>query len=86
MKKQKTTTGFMRIVEQTPEEEMAMYMKCKKRELCQMLIQCNKILNSQQVGTAIPFETTVAGIARSVNPYDTRSVRHGHDKFKRLRK
>ena len=35
---------YMRIVKQTDEEKLAMYMKCKKKELAKMLIECNKLL------------------------------------------
>ena len=36
--------GYMQIVEQTDKEKLAMYMKCKKKELAEMLINCNKYL------------------------------------------
>ena len=39
--------GFMQIAEQTDEEKLAMYMKCTKRKLAEMLIQCNKLLDVQ---------------------------------------
>lgn len=39
----------MQIIEQTHDEKVAMYMKLKKVKLIEMLIQCNEILDSQQV-------------------------------------
>ena len=36
---------MIRIEEQTDEEKLAMYMKCKKKELALMLIECNRILD-----------------------------------------
>ncbi len=38
---------MIQIVEQTDKEKMAMYMKCSKKELAEMLIQCNKHLDTQ---------------------------------------
>lgn len=38
---------MMQVVKQTDEEKMVMYMKCPKKQLAQMLIQCNKILDSR---------------------------------------
>lgn len=32
----------MKIIEQTYDEKVKMYMKCKKIELIDMLIECNK--------------------------------------------
>ena len=37
---------MIQIIEQTDEEKMAMYMKCTKKELIEMLIQANKHLDS----------------------------------------
>jgi hypothetical protein len=36
----------MQIIEQTDEEKVAMYMKCKKKQLVEMLLQCNKLIDS----------------------------------------
>ena len=36
----------MQIAEQTDEEKLVMYMKCTKKQLAEMLIQCNKILDT----------------------------------------
>lgn len=35
---------MIRIVEQTREEKIEMYMKCTKKELAEMLLECNKYL------------------------------------------
>jgi len=48
----------MQIIEQTPEEKMAMYMKCTKKELCSMLIECNRILDLH-IKAANPFSWTI---------------------------
>jgi hypothetical protein len=37
---------MMQIVEQTKEEKIAMYMKCNKRALAEMLYQCNLIIEA----------------------------------------
>jgi hypothetical protein len=37
---------MMQIAEQNYEEKVEMYMKLKKKELVQMLIECNKQLNT----------------------------------------
>ena len=36
---------MIQIVEQTDEEKLAMYMKCTKKQLSEMLIQANKHLD-----------------------------------------
>lgn len=41
-------TNFMQVVEQTYEEKVAMYMKCTKKELIAMLIQCNLLLRPEK--------------------------------------
>jgi len=38
---------MIQIQEQTPEEKIAMYMKLTKKELVGMLIECNRLLDSQ---------------------------------------
>lgn len=38
---------MMQIVEQTHEEKVKMYMKCSKKELIAMLIECNRIISSR---------------------------------------
>lgn len=35
---------MLQIIEKTDEEKMTMYMKCTKKKLAKMLIQCNKLL------------------------------------------
>ena len=35
----------MQVIEQTDEEKLTMYMKCTKKKLAEMLIQCNKIID-----------------------------------------
>ena len=44
----------MQIVKQTHDEEVAMYMKCKKKQLCEMLIECNRLL-----GDVMSYENTI---------------------------
>lgn len=50
----------MQIVEQTYEEKLAMYMKCTKKELAQMLIQCNEIIHKNLPQTVVQPTTTVS--------------------------
>ena len=39
----------MQIIEQTHEETVAMYMKCTKAQLAEMLTNCNEILAEMPV-------------------------------------
>jgi hypothetical protein len=48
---------MMQIIEQTYEEKMAMYMKCTKKELAEMLINCNDILSMQMKLQSTPTAT-----------------------------
>lgn len=41
------------VIKQTDEEKLAMYMKTPKKELAKMLLQCNKILDSEYYGKGI---------------------------------
>jgi urease beta subunit len=40
---------MMQIVEQTHEEKLAMYMKLPKKQLAEMLIECNTLLDKHGV-------------------------------------
>ena len=42
-------TNYMQIVEQSHEEKMAMYMKCTKKKLAEMLIACNDYLSNKSL-------------------------------------
>jgi len=53
--------AYMQIVEQTDEEKLTMYMKCTKKQLAEMLIQCNKLLDMQSPGYGVPKETFPQG-------------------------
>ncbi len=33
------------VVQQTREEKIKMYMKCSKKELAEMLVECNRLLD-----------------------------------------
>ena len=35
---------MMQVVEQTHEERVKMYMRCKKKELAEMLANCNEVM------------------------------------------
>ena len=39
--------NYMQIVEQSHEEKMVMYMKCTKKKLAEMLINCNDLLDNK---------------------------------------
>lgn len=50
---------MLQIIEQSHEEKVAMYMKCSKIKLVEMLIECNKhldALSSTQGTTAYVFK------------------------------
>lgn len=51
-------TNYMRVVEQTHDEKVKMYMKCTKIKLTKMLIQCNIHLD-QALGKPDPNETEI---------------------------
>ena len=38
--------NYMQVIEQTDEEKLKMYMKCKKKDLAKMLIESNKHLDT----------------------------------------
>ena len=38
---------MLQEVKMTDKEKTAMYMKCSKKELIEMLVQCNKVLSSR---------------------------------------
>jgi len=40
-------------IEMTKEEQMIMYMKCSKRELCEMLIEANKHLKNLPIHVVV---------------------------------
>ena len=41
-------------IEMTKEEQMTMYMKCSKKELCKMLIEANKHLKNLPIHVVMP--------------------------------
>ena len=41
-------------IEMTKEEQMTMYMKCSKKELCKMLIETNKHLKKLTIPVVMP--------------------------------
>lgn len=43
-----TQTRIVQVVQMTHEEQVEMYMKCSKKELCVMLIECNKFLQQMK--------------------------------------
>jgi len=49
---------MLQIVEQTKEEKMAMYMKLPKKQIVEMLINCNDIITAltQAKNCVIPVE------------------------------
>ncbi len=47
------TANYHQIVEQTDKQKLKMYMKCKKKELAEMLIQANKVLDMAGVPSFI---------------------------------
>ena len=56
---------MIRVIEQTDEEKMAMYMKFPKKELAQMLINCNRILDARPITvTHMEITTNCSGCGR----------------------
>lgn len=51
-------TNYMHVVQQTDKEKLAMYMRLKKLELANMLVQCNKLLEAKVI---LPSSTTATG-------------------------
>jgi len=42
-----TQANYMQILKQSHEEKMAMFMKCTKKKLAEMLITCNDLLDKK---------------------------------------
>ena len=63
-------------IEMTKEEQMTMYMKCSKKELCEMLVEANRHLKnlpihvvtqrSELVCDCLPMSTQVSSITANV--------------------
>lgn len=58
---------MMQVIEQTHDEKMAMYMKCTKKELASMLIECNRILEAQLQAKNIVVQADVSGRSEQLN-------------------
>ena len=56
---------MMQVIEQTHEEKMKMYMKCTKKKLSEMLIECNRILDGQMQVKNISSNSLVSGSVSS---------------------
>jgi hypothetical protein len=52
------TINYCQVIEMTDEEKLVMYMKCTKKQLAEMLIQCNKHLEMllHETSTAYNFK------------------------------
>lgn len=48
---QEANANYVHIVEMTHEEKVKMYMKCTKKNLVEMLIECNRLLPKPSVVT-----------------------------------
>jgi len=63
-------------IEMTKEEQITMYMKCSKKELCEMLVEANRHLKnlpihvvtqrSELVCDCLPMSTQVSSITANV--------------------
>lgn len=74
---------MMQIIEQTHKQKMKMYMKCTKKKLAEMLIECNRILDGQmQVKNISSNSQAVSGIVSS----STTTMKEGYysDNFNRI--
>jgi hypothetical protein len=60
---------MIQIVQQTKEEKIAMYMKCTKKELSEMLVNCNILL--EKIG---PIMVTKEQIKNHGDPNFRRTV------------
>ena len=50
---------MLQVIEQTRDEKIAMYMRCTKRELAEMLLNCNEALSARnQVEPINPIQIT----------------------------
>ena len=58
---------MMQIIEQTDEEKLAMYMKCKKVELAKMLIECNRIIALRPSTYMSTFDNTAHNYEPDLN-------------------
>lgn len=56
---------MMQVIEQTHKQKMKMYMKCTKKKLAEMLIECNRILEAQLQVKNIAVQGGVSGSAFS---------------------
>ena len=50
----------MQVVKQTDKQKMAMYMKLPKKKIIEMLIQCNKVLDSRKIVVASEQNTGIS--------------------------
>lgn len=50
---------MVQVIDQSHEGKMAMYMKCTKKKLIEMLISCNEVLKNQ-IGSK-PFIRSTSG-------------------------
>lgn len=39
---------MLRVIEQTEEEQVAMYMKLPKKKLAEMLVECNRVISQMK--------------------------------------
>lgn len=52
------TTMFYQTMELSHDEKVAMYMKCKKKDLIEMIIHCNLIIENLKPEIVYPIEGT----------------------------
>lgn len=55
---------MMHVIEMTDKEKLKMYMKCNKKELAKMLIECHKLI-ADNIHSTIRDRNNIKGI----NPF-----------------
>lgn len=72
---------MLQEIEMTKEEQMTMYMKCSKKELCEMLIEANRHLKNlpiHDVGRSVSVEIEDRDIATIEALHDLLLDAHGY--------
>lgn len=67
---------MMQVIEQTHEEKVKMYMKAKKIQLVEMLIECNRILEAQNQAGEYLAQPYVSRQLPSVYDLDIQMLRN----------
>ena len=71
---------MLQEIEMTKEEQMTMYMKCSKKELCEMLIEANRHLKNLPIHVVMPSACNyyVSGMDTNMNCINCKEPKHMH--------